>query len=469
MKKATALLLLSALFLNLFACGGKPRTDNEATSEAADQTTSEPEKTYDFKNADFHIIGENGAMDNFPSEEETGEVINDTLIERDRAVGEKLNINIKYSVMTGTQQGASETLGKSVLAGEKEYDMLGDSAINISKLVTNGTLLDISGVKDFNYSAPGWSGLVADSCRIGGKVYLLSGDILPVVYTIPGCIFMNCDSAMNYRITKEEVYDVVDSGKWTLDKLISYTKNTCQDLDGSDSVSSAKDFIGYLSLSGPLAAGVIAVGAGIKLCEETPDGLRVDLMNERTLKLIDKAKLLFADYKPDTNSDNLHLTFRENRMIFSQHYTSSAFTRYRDVEADFAILPMPKLDEAQESYYSMLNPWGCAFVAFPGNADTEKIAVVTSELAKYSYENLRHAVYEEAFKLKGARDEKSAEMLDLIFDNLYVDNNAIYDFGGSMSCLSNSVFNGTEFSSAYASREEKIAADIEKLRAISDD
>ena len=74
-----------------------------------------------------------------------------------------------------------------------------------------------------------------------------------------------------------------------------------------------------------------------------------------------------------------------------------------------------------------------------------------------------------SFKLKGARDEKSAEMLDLIFDNLYVDNNAIYDFGGSMSCLSNSVFNGTEFSSAYASREEKIAADIEKLRAISDD
>ena len=62
-----------------------------------------------------------------------------------------------------------------------------------------------------------------------------------------------------------------------------------------------------------------------------------------------------------------------------------------------------------------------------------------------------------------------AEMLDLIFDNLYVDNNAIYDFGGSMSCLSNSVFNGTEFSSAYASREEKIAADIEKLRTISDD
>lgn len=461
MKRATTFILMVALCLNLFACGGETVPDDQTTTEATVQTTSEPEKTYDFKNADFHIIGENGAMDNFPSDEENGEVINDTIIDRDRTVGEKLNINIKYTVTTGSQ--ACGMLEKSVLSGDREYDMVGDSAMNISSLATNSTLLDISGVKSFDYSAPGWSELVAENCQIGGKVYFLSGDILPVVYTIPGCIFMNCDAAKNYKITKEEVYDIVDSGKWTLDQLISYTKNTCQDLDGSDSISSEKDFIGYLSLSGPLAAGVLAVGAGIKLCDETPDGIKVDLMNERTLKLLDKAKLLFADYAPDTNSDNLHLAFRENRMIFSQHYTSSAFTRYRDVNADFAILPMPKLDEAQDSNYSMMNPWGCAFVAFPNNADAEKVAVVSGELAKYSYENLRPVVYEEAFKLKGARDEKSAEMLDLIFNNLYVDNNAIYNFGGSMSCLSNSIFSGAEFASAWASIAESANEAASKL------
>ena len=181
------------------------------------------------------------------------------------------------------------------------------------------------------------------------------------------------------------------------------------------------------------------------------------------LKLIDKAKLLFADYAPDTMSDNLHLAFRESRMIFSQHYTSSAFTRYRDVDADFAILPMPKLDETQESYYSLMNPWGCAFIAFPKGADAEKVAVVSSELASYSYENLHPVVYEEAFKLKGARDEKSAEMLDLIFDNLYLDNNAIYNFGTSMSCLSNSLFSGAEFSSAWASISESANEESGKL------
>ena len=108
---------------------------------------------------------------------------------------------------------------------------------------------------------------------------------------------------------------------------------------------------------------MLSVGAGIQLCEDTADGLKVDLMNDRTLALIDKARLLFGEYKPDTNSDNLHLAFRENRMIFSQHYTSSTFTRYRDVTADFSILPMPKLDEKQDSYYSMMNPWGASIEA----------------------------------------------------------------------------------------------------------
>lgn len=113
----------------------------------------------------------------------------------------------------------------------------------------------------------------------------------------------------------------------------------------------------------------------MKLCENTVDELKVDLMNERTIKF---TKLLFADYAPDTMSDDLHPAFRENRMFFSQHY-------------------------------AMMNLCGCTFVAFPKVADAENAEVVSSELASYSYEDLRTVVYQgskEAFGLKGARDEE---------------------------------------------------------------
>lgn len=453
-------LLLLALSINAFVSCNNENTVIQA-DDSSDDTTVQIEKKYDFEEAEFRIIGSNGALNNYPDEELTGDIINDTLTERDRIVSEKLNVKFKYTV-AGDDEVAT-LVKNSVLAQENEYDMLAGTAISLSKLGVNDVLLDILSVDTINTTSSEWSTLVAEGCQANGKLFFLSGDILPAFYTMPGCIFMNCDVASEYKITKDDVYKVIDSGKWTIDQLAAYTKNTCSDIDDSGSISSANDFIGYLSLKGELAAGVLAVGAGIHLCDATKNGIKVDLMNERTLELIDKAQILFGEYTVDAESDNLHKAFRENRVIFTQHYTSSAFTRYRDVEADFAILPMPKLNEKQESYYSMLNPWGTAFIAFPNYADTEYVGVVSQCMAEYSYENLRPAVYESSFKVKGARDDESAKMLDLIFDNLYIDNNSIYNFGGSMTALSNSLFDGKEFSSAYASIESKIEADIETL------
>ena len=60
----------------------------------------------------------------------------------------------------------------------------------------------------------------------------------------------------------------------------------------------------------------------------------------------------------------------------------------------------------------------------------------------------------------------SAQMLDLIFGNLYLDNNAIYDFGGSATVLSSAMFYQADFASAYAGIESKIQADIDKIEQV---
>lgn len=63
-------------------------------------------------------------------------------------------------------------------------------------------------------------------------------------------------------------------------------------------------------------------------------------------------------------------------------------------------------------------------------------------------------------------DDASAQMLDLIFDNLYLDNNAIYDFGGSTTTLSSAMLYHTDFASAYAGIETMIQADIDKVEKV---
>lgn len=465
--RVISMILLASLSVGTaVSCGQNgSASDTSAGTDASDiltADTAEPGKKYDFGGNDFNVIGGNGAMINFPYAEENGDVINDVLVARDRYIEENYNIKIKYNITESEE--ACKTLTNSVLAGDNEYDMLAATAIDAGKIARKNVLYDILEMSDLTTDAPYWSRLVSEKCRLNGKLYFLSGDILPVIYTMPSCIFMNCDVAGKYGIGKDEVFKVVEDGEWTIDKLIGYTKDTSTDLNGDGVIKVADDFVGYASLEGSLAAGVLAVGSGIRLCTENDDGMiTVDLMNDRVLGLIGKAKVLFADYKANTDSDSLHQALRENRFIFSQHYTSSAFTRYRDVEADYSILPIPKYDDAQDSYYSMLNPWMRAFASFPMYVDAEKAAVISEAMARYSYENVRPVVYEDGFKLKGARDSDSAKMLDLIFDTAYLDNNAVYDFGSSMTILSKAVFLGGDFASAYTSAEPRIEADIAKL------
>ena len=97
------------------------------------------------------------------------------------------------------------------------------------------------------------------------------------------------------------------------------------------------------------------------------------------------------------------------------------------------------------------------------------IGLVSEAMGYLSYRDVRNALYDTTMKVKISRDDINAKILDMIFDNTYIDMNGLFNFGGSTTLVFNTISKGTEFSSAYASREEMIAADIEKLRAISDD
>lgn len=96
-----------------------------------------------------------------------------------------------------------------------------------------------------------------------------------------------------------------------------------------------------------------------------------------------------------------------------------------------------------------------------GNAITCRF--ITEALAYESHENVRPLVYDLSFKNKGARNERDSDMLDIIFDSLYLDFNSFMDFGGVLSILANSIFKGANFASGYASVSEKITADAEQF------
>ena len=155
--------------------------------------------------------------------------------------------------------------------------------------------------------------------------------------------------------------------------------------------------------------------------------------------------------------------FLEGRSLFYTHSVEVALSHFRDMEDDYIILPMPKADEQQESYISTYSAWIISFVAVPMTADAEFAGVMMEAMAYLGYRDIRPKAYELVYKEKALRDERSGEVLDICFDNVYLDFNAVFDFGGSNWYPSGAACGETELVSGLAGARGATENAIEKF------
>lgn len=476
MKARIMRLLMSLLLaLPLSSCTADSDLGTE-TSAPADETDSTATETnpldkftdYNFDGETFTILDVNNLPTihiNLPTEESTGDIINDGLLERNRAISELLGVTFEYEQITDFSVG-SQTLRNSVMAGEEMYDLVFSTISGgmLGTLALEGILANLCDIDALTLDADWWSRLIYDNCRINDVMYYTAGDISPAVYYAPACYFANKRLLLEYSISPESIYEAVENGSWTLDYLYALTADMSTDLNNDGILKIDDDFFGVMNETNALTAAVFATGAGIQLSSSDKDGnINCNFANDRTLETIDKLKLLLSNASASNNTA-FQTAFMDGRAVFFMHYVSSAYTRYREMTDDFMILPIPKFDETQDSYYSLYSSWGNSSCAIPADANTELSGVVSEALAIWSHYNLRPQVYDLAFKNKGARSEKDAEMLDIIFDTLYLDFNSFEDFGGSLTALSNAVFKSGSFMSDFASIAEAANAEAANFR-----
>lgn len=105
--------------------------------------------------------------------------------------------------------------------------------------------------------------------------------------------------------------------------------------------------------------------------------------------------------------------------------------KFRDMEADFGILPIPKHDGEQEDCGCTVNQYHGYTRGVPvAVGDKERAATILEALAAKSRYTLQPAYYDIALQRKPTRDDESAETFDIIFDSTVYDIGATYNFGG---------------------------------------
>jgi len=228
-----------------------------------------------------------------------------------------------------------------------------------------------------------------------------------------------------------------------------------------------------MSEGGSMVQFVLA--SGQRLSERDADGeISIVVNTEKTANIIEKVVPVLRDKKVNMYAGDyaskyssvfvdLYLKrFIENGAMFYCNQILVALN-LRDMEADFGILPMPKYDEAQENYYAPQNNSWSTFIIVPvTNPNLDMTGDVLNALGYHSQQLITPAFIDQTVMSKAIRDDESAKVLELLYDNIVYDIAQYYNWGNVNSQFSSMLgYNQTGFASQYASIEENVLAALD--------
>jgi len=374
------------------------------------------------------------------AEEENSEPINDAVYRRNSVIKERYGIEI--DMLTDT--GEVTLLRRAVNAGDDIYDAAIIFNNNVPGAVTANLLTEISQLPYLDLNKPWWDPGV-NSMSVANKQFLLAGDLLILDNEATNAIIFNKDLMADLGM--ELPYNSVGEGKWTMDKMIEMTRGAESDLNGDGKMSYEDDRYGFITFNDTLQALLVA-GGGAFAEKDKDDIPFMSFMTPKNLSVLEKAMDLmyttsntgvFNVQSVSAGSGNVtwmrayYDTFTENRALF-MWIRMRVVEVFRGMESNFGILPMPKFNDAQDRYYSLVNPYTGVMMGVPKSAgDLERTSVILEALSAESKYTLQPAYYDIVLNRKFTRDEESSEMLDIIFTTQVYDIGGVYSFGSVFS------------------------------------
>ena len=443
--KRTGALLLAVLLAALPACrGGEPdggtgagaignQTAAAENNSAAEET--EPAETEqirftdtmefsDFGGEDFtvyttnSIAGIENSLTINVAEEQTGEAVNDALFSRDLFMAEKFNVNFKMDKRDGTGDAVS-FLTKSINAGDDVYRMILQDQATVAKgLSLAGYAYPLNLVDGIRLNEPYWMPEVNAAGKIGDSTYFTGSAISPRYYGSAYITMFNRDMASDLGL--ESLYDLVNRGTWTFDKMAELSRAAAADTDGDGEIrGDGSDRVGIMSDCFEMPV----LGADMHFIENRDGELRCCLEDEKLVNFMQKVAAFFTEpgifSSGHPNIDMDKCIENGNTLFFV--VCSFALDDYRSLEYDYGILPSPKYDENQAGYVEFSQPWVCMTPVIPVTATGDILSMagtLTDAMAAYGYDYIRDAAFEKVICYKGTRDEESAKIIDLIFENI---------------------------------------------------
>lgn len=354
-------------------------------------------------------------MQEYEAEEINSVLVNDAIYKRNEAVQKTLNVKFDWLSTKGNGSNINNFVthvGNIYKAGDTQVDLISSYSRTTALCAMEGYCTDLNELPYINFDMPWWPASLLDVVSIGDSVYFASGDASVNVLHFMYAIYYNKDLISEYKL--ENPVDLVRSREWTLEKLISMTKDTYQDLN-SDSTENIDDFFGFVGASYGLDA--FYTGSGLRLVDQDEDKLLVvspDFFSNKAIDLCDTLGSWNATTDCFINGSHED-PFVAGNAIFNQNRCYLADRKLAgQVDFSYGIVPTPLYNKDQEDYISVVgNPFSL-YAIFTSSPNAERAAAVLECWASEAYRTTTPAQFEMNMKLRYSETSDESDMYNII-------------------------------------------------------
>ena len=453
-KKCIAVLLAltTVLLLALASCGSSADPAKTGGNEQPGSTPAPVDPTeqfdlpkHDLQGHDFvflvhDVSASHLKLNEIYSDALTGDKVNDAVFSRNAQIQQEYNCTISQEMSASPATAAREVLS----AGEYVYDFIFSRTIDLRSLSGNGLLVDLFTLDNLQLDKAWYSKGFMQGLQIGGHLFYVVGDASTKDERAASVVFVNRDLIEKNEL--EDPYDLVDAGKWTVQKMYELSEACAVDSNGDGVWTIGDDVFAYMCGS---ASDYYHVAAGgLYICNITAPGeftLPATLKKE-IISAWDTLRPLLTSNKRDVSAAGSR--FRNGYAAFYD-VNLGAILNFGQTAIGYGLLPLPKINEEQEKYYTTVGSLIDGSFGIPVTTmqlaeaeaagfenGAEMCAYFFNVFSYYSRQTLTPAFFEDVVKKQMVHDETSARMLELAIENKIYDPVCFFNFGSITNIFS---------------------------------
>ena len=469
----TLLLALLMVMLPLAACADKPDEGNNGgnvtggsdTSGGTNEPGSDPSEVLEVPEnlnygGTFEILSPEAVPYNYYSvdfDEPSEDPLANAIYLRNIAAEDYLGIEIHT-----TEAAHGEPLYKmfktSVDAASGDFDAIFNSMQYSATAVGAGLCIPFEDLYYVNLDKAWWNDDCSEQLAIGGKHYMISGDIAVSDKECIWMVYFTKDLIEENGL--ENPYDLVENNQWTWDKMHEMAADAAFDANANDKLDKdGKDVWGVTTHNENWAA--MWQAAGLKLITLDSDGIpEISWDSERFFDVYSDIVEFMSDTSCVSPDDDVFIktAFPAGKTLFATEVVAH-IRNYRENEYDFGVVPFPKYDTTTERYNSYVAVSSAVLSIGFDNNNLERTGAILETMGAYGRKEITPVYYEEQIKSRFARDEQTADMLDIIFEYRSYDLGVFFNWGNAYSNLIGGKQNPSQL---IASSRKSLTKDMQK-------